>query len=252
MRTALLLAALACATLAQAQAQAQGQDQASRAPINAEKPALAPWQERYAQFLDVLRRLAAKDQSATLQLEVIVRNFEADPFRITPFEAMDVMGRIFVPQAGIEKMLPFVAAHAALGLYDTYRFAGPLAQSMILENLLRQPLVLGGKEVTDAVRAFLRDQPERAEVLVREGLVVAGIERRQPRYDVRWPEAMNKCPFPDPDGKLCPPFTPPPSSEWESLWGKAVARALEYYRVESPPPAAASGAPAKEQASKAQ
>ncbi|HEY1132050.1 MAG TPA: hypothetical protein VGF12_21770 [Roseateles sp.] len=239
----LALAGLATAlcsssTLAQAPAVAT----AASAPAAVEQQ---EWQLRRQHFQQTLKQLQDNDALARREFERQVRAFERRPFSLTPLEAMDYIGAVFVPQAGVEKLLPLVAAQAALGLYDVSRFGSTLgeAQLMEIEGFLRLPLTWGGPAQTAQSRAFLRDHPERAAELVQEGLKLANGERIGPAYEAHWVRALGRC---APEiAANCPQPRDLPVAEWDDVWDKVKQRVTAYYRVEpNATPAAAAPAPA--------
>ena len=246
-RIAALAASAVLLTLHLAPAHAQtaaGTGQGSRpaSELPADLPKFAPvelqhWEKRRLAFSDLTRRLRQEDGLARKEFELIVRRFEAAPFDLTPLEAMDLIGSVFVPQAGVEKMLPLVAAQAALGLYDAYRFASPDAQAQLLrgERFLPRPLSIGGADQTAKARTFLRDNPKLASSLVQKGISLAENERQAPAYDPRWITAFDR------DSKL--PVQAAPKEEWPAIWARVVKEVSDYYRVE-PEQAPAPAAPA--------
>lgn len=215
----------------------------SPAASAASAPAVAQrqeWELRRQHFLQTLKLLRENDALARRDFERQVRAFEQRPFSLTPLEAMDYIGAVFVPQAGVEKLLPLVAAQAALGLYDVARFGSTLGEAHLVdvESFLRLPLSWGGPEQTEKSRAFLRDNPERAAQLVQQGLALANGERIGPMYDPRWVSALGRC---APEiAASCPQPRDMPAAEWDDVWDKVKQRVTAYYRVESKPaPAAA-------------
>ncbi|MFT7771919.1 hypothetical protein [Roseateles sp.] len=227
-------------TLAQAPTAATVATAAS-APAAAEQQ---EWQLRRQRFLQTIKLLQANDALARREFERQVRAFEQRPFSLTPLEAMDYIGAVFVPQAGVEKLLPLVAAQAALGLYDAARFGSTLGEAQLvdIESFLRLPLTWTGPEQTERSRAFLRDHPERAAQLVQDGLKLANGERIGTDYDVRWVRALGRCAPEIAAG--CPQPRDLPVSEWDDAWDKVKQRVAAYYRVEPKAvPAKAASAP---------
>lgn len=202
------------------------------------------WEQRRKHFQQTLTQLRQNDALARRDFERQVRAFEQRPFSLTPLEAMDYIGAVFVPQAGVEKLLPLVAAQAALGLYDVARFGSTLGEAQLLEveGFLRLPLTWGGDAQAEKSRAFLRDHPERAAQLVQEGLQLANGERIGPSYDARWARALGRC---APEiAASCPQPRDLPVSEWDDTWDKVKQRVAAYYRVEPKVvPAKAASAP---------
>ncbi|MGM9484145.1 hypothetical protein ACS5PN_23330 [Roseateles sp. NT4] len=209
------------------------------------------WELRRQRFLQTLQLLKQNDALARRDFERQVRAFEQRPFSLTPLEAMDYIGAVFVPQAGVEKLLPLVAAQAALGLYDVQRFGSTLSEAhlMEVEGFLLRPLVLVGAEQTEKSRAFLRDQPERAAQLVQEGLQLANGERIGPAYDTHWVRALGRC---APEiAANCPPLRDVPVAEWDDIWAKVKQRVTGYYRFATKAAPAASAPAASTPASAA-
>lgn len=202
------------------------------------------WEQRRKHFQQTLTQLRQNDALARRDFERQVRAFEQRPFSLTPLEAMDYIGAVFVPQAGVEKLLPLVAAQAALGLYDVARFGSTLGEAQLvdIESFLRLPLTWTGPEQTEKSRSFLRDNPERAAALVQEGLKLANGERIAPNYDVRWVRALGRCAPEIASG--CPQPRDLPATEWDDTWDKVKQRVAAYYRVEPKvAPAKAASAP---------
>lgn len=202
------------------------------------------WEKRRAAFADIVKGVRAGDAQSRKEFERVVRQFEAKPFDLTPLESMDLLGSVFVPQAGVEKMLPVVAAHAALGLYDALRFATPVGQAELLngENFLQRALTMAGPEQTAAAIKFMKEQPARAAALVRQGLSLANTERQFPAYDSKWVTALGREGAFCPPGSECPKYVQPPREQWEQLWQQAAQRVAAYYVVKSDAPAAPSAA----------
>ena len=241
LRSALLCAALACFG-----AHAQPLPPTAPAPIpasNAPPVELQTWEKRRIAFMDMVKGVRSGDAIARKDLERTVRSFEQSPFALTPLEAMDLIGSIFVPQAGVEKLLPLIAAQAALGLYDMHRFGSSLAMAELLEGerFLSKPLTLAGAEQAAKSRAYFADNPEKAAVLVREGLRLADMERASPMYDNKWVTSLGRC---EPEAVNCPKHQIAPREEWDQLWLRATTRVIEYYRVELKPAAVAEPVPA--------
>lgn len=245
----LLPLALAGLTAGLASTSILAQTPAAPATAAASAPAPVPqqeWELRRQHFLQTLKQLQEKDALARRDFERQVRAFEQRPFSLTPLEAMDYIGAVFVPQAGVEKLLPLVAAQAALGLYDVARFGSTLGEAQLIEieGFLRRPLTWGGDAQAEKSRAFLREQPERAAQLVQEGLQLANGERIGPSYDARWARALGRC---APEiAANCPQPRDVPAAEWDDLWDKVKQRVTAYYRVEpkaAPKPASAASAP---------
>jgi len=201
-----------------------------------------PWQARRAKFAKLTQALQSNDAIARKEFERIVRQFEQTPFELTPLESMDLLGAVFVPQAGLEKILPVVAAHAALGLYDAYRFASPQGQSelMLGEQFLKRPLVLAGAAQAASSRRFLQENASLAAALVQQGLALAEAERLAPAYDNQWATALGRgkdlC---GPD-VACPKFEQPKREEWPAIWQRVREQVSTYYTVE-PAPASQTG-----------
>lgn len=195
------------------------------------------WELRRQRFLRTLDLLRESDPTARLDFQRRVRDFEIRPFSLTPLEAMDYIGAVFVPQVGVEKMLPLIAAQAALGLYDVERFGSTLGEAHLVEveGFLRKPLTLGGPEQTAQARAFLRDQPELAARLVREGLELANGERIGTAYDAQWVRGLGRCA--PTIARDCPAWRNVPSTDWDDVWAHVKTRVTAYYRVEADRPA---------------
>jgi hypothetical protein len=212
--------------------------QASAPASAASAVAREEWESRRQHFLQTIQQLQHNDALARRDFERLVRAFEMRPFSLTPLEAMDYIGAVFVPQAGVEKLLPLIAAQAALGLYDIERFGSALGEAHLIEieGFLRLPLTLVGPEQASKSRAFLREQPERAAQLVRQGLELANGERIGTAYDTRWVRALGRC---APQiAASCPQHRDVPPAEWEQIWVKVKERVAQYYRVEATPSAA--------------
>lgn len=244
----LLPLALAGLTAGLASTTTLAQAPAAPAESAASTPAAVPqqeWELRRQRFLQTIKQLQEKDALARRDFERQVRAFEQRPFSLTPLEAMDYIGAVFVPQAGVEKLLPLVAAQAALGLYDVARFGSTLGEAQLIEieGFLRRPLTWGGDAQAEKSRAFLREHPARAAQLVQEGLQLANGERIGPGYDARWARALGRC---APEiAANCPQPRDVPVAEWDDVWDKVKQRVTAYYRVEPmPTPALPASAPA--------
>lgn len=198
---------------------------------------LQQWEKRRLAFSDLTRRLRQNDGLARKEFEMIVRRFETAPFDLTPLEAMDVIGSVFVPQVGVEKMLPLISAQAALGLFDAYRFGSADAQAQLLrgERFLPRPLTIAGPDQTAKSRQFLKDNRQLAAALVRQGISLADNERLSPAYDARWITAFDR------DSKVA--VQAAPREEWPAIWARVVKEVTDYYQVE-PEQAPAPAAPA--------
>lgn len=205
------------------------------------------WEERRSAYFKTVESLRQGDALARKDFERIVRRFESQPFSLTPLEAMDLLGSVFVPQAGLEKMLPLVAAQAALGLYDARRFATSVGQAELLlgEFFLKRPLVLAGPEQAASARKFLQEQPQRAAALVRYGLQLAEAERLAPTYDSQWVTALGRISEPCPADAQCPKHEPPKLQEWSRIWEEVREQVTTYYTVEPEKPAASTSGPNK-------
>lgn len=246
-RIAPLMASAVLLTLQLAPANAQptaGTTQAPRpaAELPDDLPKFAPielqqWEKRRLAFSDLTRRLRQDDGLARKEFEMVVRRFESTPFDLTPLEAMDLIGSVFVPQVGVEKMLPLISAQAALGLYDAYRFGSEEAQAQLLrgERFLPRPLTLAGPDQTAKSRKFLQDNPKLAAALVQKGIALADNERQSPAYDARWITAFDR------DSKVA--VQAAPREEWPAIWARVIKEVTDYYRVE-PEQAPAPAAPA--------
>lgn len=214
---------------------ASAQTPAAPAAAAASAPAAVErqdWELRRQSFLKTVQLLKENDPLARREFERQVRAFERRPFMLTPLEAMDYIGAVFVPQAGVEKLLPLIAAQAALGLYDVERFGSTLGEAHLVqvEGFLRLPLTLVGPAQEEKSRAFLRDNPERAAQLVREGLELANGERIGPAYEAHWVRALGRC---APEiAANCPQPRNLPITEWDDVWAKVKQRVTAYYRVE--------------------
>lgn len=205
---------------------------------------LQEWELRRKGFLQTIKRLHENDKLARRDFERQVRSFEQLPFSLTPLEAMDYLGAVFVPQAGAEKLLPLVAAQAALGLYDVLRFGSILGEAQLLdgEQFLNRPFSLGGPDQVEKARAFMRANPERTAQLVQEGLSLANGERIGPSYDTRWVRALGRC---APEiAATCPPLRDVPLADWDEVWVQVKQHVANYYRVKPKAPPVPASAPA--------
>ncbi|WP_269631620.1 hypothetical protein [Pelomonas sp. BJYL3] len=206
---------------------------------------LQAWEKRRLAYAELTRKLQSGDALARKEFEMRMRQFEKSPFDLTPLESMDIIGSVFVPQAGVEKMLPLIAAQAALGLYDAYRFSSNIGQTELTygERFLPRPLTLAGKEQAAASRKYLQEHPQRAAELVRQGIALADGERLAPAYDPKWITALDRSREFCPPGASCPKFEPPAREEWPAIWARVVKEVTDYYQVE-PEQAPAPAAPA--------
>ncbi len=215
---------------------------AASAPI-----VLQAWEKRREAYFSTVAALQKGDAAARKDFERVVRGFEAQPFSLTPLEAMDLLGSVFVPQVGLEKMLPVIAAQAALGLYDARRFATRVGQAELLytESFLKKPLVMTGPEQAAASRKFFLDKPELAAMLVRQGLRLAEAEQLSPRYDVQWVTALGREGEFCPPGAECPKYELPKREQWPEIWQQVVDQVTTYYTVKPEAAQPAASGPAK-------
>ncbi|TDP71417.1 hypothetical protein [Roseateles toxinivorans] len=220
------------------------------APPAAETAAagLQPWQIRRERFSQITKALqTGNDTEARSNFARIIRDYESRPFQLTPLESMDLLGSVFVPQAGLEKLMPLVVAQAALGLYDAKRFASPGAMADLLqgEKFLERAFILAGPQQAAKSRNFLIDKSEVAARLVQQGLKLAETEARYPEYDVKWVTALGKGLDFCPAGTTCPPHEAAKQEDWPRLWAEVREEITRYYKIEpaKPTPSSQNGKP---------
>lgn len=201
---------------------------AASAPIQ-----LQEWEKRRAAFAETVAAVRKGDAIARKDFERTVRAFENQPFARTPLESMDILGSVFVPKVGLERILPVVVAHAALGLYDAKRFATRVGQAELLmsESFLRKPLTLAGPEQAAVSRKFFLDQPELAAALVQQGLRLAEAERLSPSYDTQWVTALGREGEFCPPGAQCPKYELPKREQWPQIWQEVRDQVTAFYVV---------------------
>jgi hypothetical protein len=194
----------------------------------------AIWQQRRDDFFRVMRGVQANDANAFKELDAILSDYDAHPLGRTPMENMDVLGAVYVPRDGAEKLFPVVVMNAVLGWYDVLRYASDSGRQVIVgdDKFFVRAFALGGPEVYRHSMAFIRENPERVAALVEEGIRQAEQYRHQVNYDQTWPADYGTT-----EGAVIP------EEAWDSAWAKAEAQVRSYYIVhpkpaEAAPPAA--------------
>ncbi len=106
------------------------------------------WQARRGEFARIVNNLSVKDPQVMEAFRAVLTEFEQKPFSRTPMENMEILGVYYVPAEGIEPILTFIAANAALGWYDALRYGSASGRQEILHNegFFKLPLVLAGEE----------------------------------------------------------------------------------------------------------
>lgn len=194
------------------------------------------WQTRRAEFARVLNQLSAKDAQAIQAFKAVLTEFEQQPFSRTPMENMEILGVYYLPKEGIEAVLTYIAANAALGWYDALRYGSESGRSEILHNesFFKLSLVLAGEDFVQQAVKFFEEQPEKTAQLVQKGIAIADTLKDDPRYDHQWPSAYGLERMMCAMGGECAPASAIPKAQWGDAWEETKARVTHYYRINPP------------------
>lgn len=205
------------------------------------------WQSRRAEFARILNNLNGKEAESLQAFKGVLTEFEQQPFSRTPMENMEILGVYYLPKEGIEAILPYIAANAALGWYDALRYGSESGRSEILHNegFFKLSLVLAGEDfVQQAVKLF-KEQPEKTAQLVQKGIVIADTLKDEPRYDHQWPSAYGLERMICATGGECSAPSAVPKAQWGEAWEETKARVTRYYRINPPQVSTPTSAPKK-------
>ena len=205
------------------------------------------WQSRRAEFARILDQLSAKDEHAILAFKAVLTEFEQQPFSRTPMENMEVLGVYYLPKEGIEAVLAYIAANAALGWYDALRYGSESGRSEILHNegFFKLSLMLAGEEYVQQAVKFFEEQPEKTAQLVQKGIAIADALKDDPRYDHQWPSAYGLERMMCAMGGECSQPSAIPKTQWAEAWDETRARVTHYYRINPPQVSTPARAPKK-------
>lgn len=205
------------------------------------------WQSRRAEFARIINGLGDKDAKTIEAFKAVLTEFEQQPFSRTPMENMEILGVYYLPQEGIEPILTYIAANAALGWYDALRFGSESGRSEILNNesFFKLSLVLAGEDFTQQAVKFFEEQPEKTAQLVQKGLAIADKFKDDTRYDHQWPSAYGLERMMCAMGGECSPPSAMPKAQWGDAWEETKAHVTRYYRINPPPASAPASAPPK-------
>lgn len=207
------------------------------------------WQARRAEFARILNAIDSKDAASVEAFRSVLTEFEGQPFSRTPMENMEILGVYYLPKEGIEAVLTYIAANAALGWYDALRHGSESGRSEILHNegFFKLPLMLAGDEFVHQAVKFFEEQPAKTDQLVQRGIAIADMLKDDPRYDHLWPSAYGLERMMCAMGAECGPPGALPKAQWADAWEETKARVARYYRINppqaSPPASAAKKAP---------
>jgi hypothetical protein len=205
------------------------------------------WQARRAELARVLNQLNTKDAQAIQAFKAVLTEFEQQPFSRTPMENMEILGVYYLPKEGIEAVLTYIAANAALGWYDALRYGSESGRSEILHNegFFKLSLVLAGEDFVQQAVKFFEEQPEKTAQLVQKGIAIADMLKDDPRYDHQWPSAYGLERMMCSMGGECSPPSAIPKAQWGEAWEETKARVTRYYRINPPPVSAPTSTPKK-------
>ena len=194
------------------------------------------WQARRAEFARIINNLDSKDPSTLRPFEAVLTEFEQQPFTRTPIENMEILGVYYLPREGIEAILTYIAANAALGWYDALRYGSESGRSEILHNegFFKMPFVLAGEDYSALAVKFFEEQPEKTAQLMHKGIAIADTVKDAQRYDHQWPSAYGLERMMCAMGKECSPPSALPKAQWSDAWEETKARVTRYYRINPP------------------
>jgi len=203
------------------------------------------WQSRRAEFARILNNLDGKDPATLRPFEAVLTEFEQQPFSRTPMENMEILGVFYLPREGIDPILTYIAANAALGWYDALRYGPESGRSEILHNesFFKLSLVFAGEDFAQQAVKFFEEQPEKTAQLVQKGLAIADKLKDDPRYDHQWPSAYGLERMMCATSGECSPPSAMPAAQWGDAWEETKARVTRYYRINPPPASAPASAP---------
>jgi hypothetical protein len=205
------------------------------------------WQARRGEFARIINNLDSKDPATLQPFEAVLTEFEQQPFSRTPMENMEILGVYYLPREGIEAVLTYIAANAALGWYDALRYGSESGRSEILHNegFFKLTFVLAGEDHAGLAVKFFEEQPEKTAYLVQQGIAIADTLKDAPRYDHQWPSAYGLERMMCAMGGECSPPSAMPQEQWSGAWEDAKARVVHYYRINTPPAGEPTSTPPK-------
>jgi hypothetical protein len=222
------LAALLLAPASQADAPAAPVGEVVTIPVQPQA-----WQARRGEFARIINNLDGQNPSTLQPFETVLTEFEQRPFSRTPMENMEILGVYYLPREGIEAVLTYIAANAALGWYDALRYGSESGRSEILHNegFFKLPFVLAGEDHAGLAVKFFEEQPEKTTQLVQKGIAIADALKDDPRYDHQWPSAYGLERMMCAMGSDCSQTPALAKESWAAAWEETVARVARYYRI---------------------
>ena len=151
---------------------------------------LSPLEARRLHFNLTMAKVRAGDPAGRPELDAILWAFRSRPYERTPLETLELLGFHYLPQDGVAKTLPRIVTAAAVGWYDASRFSSDQRRDQLanVESFFTKAFSVTSDSARRDVKAFFRDNPERAKKLMAEGFLAAEALRHDSRLDHRWLE----------------------------------------------------------------
>ena len=200
-------------------------------PLNSIKQSLAPWQERRAEFHQLLRSTERDSDDFKSKVASIERAFWERPLARTPIENLEILGVMFVPKAGVLAALPTIVLNQTLGWYDILRFATPSGRDEITanENFFKLAFVLGGDSTVQQMNSLAKSSADDLKQAVRKGIELAAESKNVVEYDQKWPAEYGLEHLIELANGQERQSVQLPERDWPIAWQDATTRITAYY-----------------------
>jgi hypothetical protein len=197
---------------------------------------LQPWQVRRAAYENLVQRLRHGDFSAGKEYDAVLTEFDTRILSRTPIEELEILGDFYIPKQGLDPALLVVVQNLVLGWYDALRFGSESGRAEIVNNegFFKKAFTRGGPDVTNKAAQFLKDDPDRVQVLIAQGIAIAEKFRETSNYDRRWPTAYGLERIICAQGGPCQDPTALPKEQWDAAWDQAKQRVRMYFEPAKP------------------